>query len=101
MNTSRRFGELRVRMLRVMQYASVATFGASLLTLVKVYDFPWWIVLAALPVLCLTYWADGKLVRGEQSYFNENNDALQTLIGANKTIAEELKGVKDELARLS
>jgi hypothetical protein len=88
-------------MLRVMQYASVATFGASLLTLVKVYEYPWWIVLAVFPVLCLTYWADGKLVRGEQSYFNDNNEALQTLIRANKTMTEELTRIKNELARLS
>lgn len=75
-----RVGEIRVRLLRVMQYATFLTFGASIATAVKVYGLPWWSVLCILPPFALLYVLDGKIVKGEQSYFNDNNEALQELI---------------------
>jgi hypothetical protein len=77
-----RIGEIRVRLLRVMQYASFVTFGASVMTAVKIYNLSWWLLpIGVIPFIVL-YWIDGKIVRGEQSYFNDNNEALQKLIKA-------------------
>jgi hypothetical protein len=84
-----RIGEFRVRMLRVMQYATFVTFAASIATAVKVYALPWWVVLLGIPPFLFLYWLDGKIVRGEQSYFNENNEALQTLIRDIKDLKEK------------
>lgn len=77
-----RIGEVRVRLLRVMQYASFVTFGASVATAVKVYGVPWWWLLVGIIPLCLLYVLDGKIVKGEQAFYNDNNEALQKLIKA-------------------
>jgi hypothetical protein len=77
-----RIGEIRVRLLRVMQYASFVTFGASVATAFKVFALSgWWVLLGIIP-LAVLYWADGRIVKGEQAYFNQNNEALQELIRA-------------------
>jgi hypothetical protein len=83
-----RVGEVRVRLLRVMQYASFVTFGASVATAFKVFALSgWWVLLGIVPLFVL-YWLDGKVVKGEQAYFNNNNEALQTLINEVKKINE-------------
>jgi hypothetical protein len=79
-----RIGELRIRILRVMQYFAIGTFISSLLTAIKVYDLPWWLALsmtiALTTTLILLYYFDPRVARGEAAYLNDNNEILQALL---------------------
>lgn len=69
-----RIGEIRARGLRLLQYASIGTFAASVATAVKVGAFEsWWVILGALALIVAAI-LDPKVFKGEFAYSNKNNE---------------------------
>jgi hypothetical protein len=87
----KRVGTFKVRVFRVMQYASLITAPSIILTGVKVYGLRWYWGLLALPPILLAYWVDPKIQSGESQYGNDNNEDFQGLLKDIREIKETVK----------
>lgn len=83
-----RIGEIRARGLRLLQYASIGTFAASVATAVKVGAFEWWWAVLGGLALLIAAIVDPKVFKGEFAYSNKNNEewreAMEILRGLRK-----------------
>ena len=75
----KRIGEIRYRLLRVVQYFNLIMFASTTMTFIKVYDLPYWTVLFLIPFMTLLYFLDGKVVKQEIQYINSNNHEWQEM----------------------
>ena len=83
----KKLGEIRYRLLRVVQYFNLIMFASTTLTFIKVYDCPLWFALLLIPVMLFLYWIDGRVVKQEIQYINSNNREWQEM-------REELRAMK-------
>lgn len=88
-----RIGELRIRGIRLGQYANIGTFLAAVATGVTVDAFPWWAVVVCVALLAILALADPKVLQGEFQYQNENNEQWQQLRKDIQTIRDNQKGM--------
>ena len=75
----KRIGEIRYRLLRVVQYFNLIMFASTTMTFIKVYDLPNWTALFLIPCMSFLYWIDGKVVKQEIQYINSNNHEWQEM----------------------
>lgn len=87
-----RAGEFKSRAFRVMAYMALLTVPSSLLTVVKVYGFRWYLALLAIPPIVIAWMIDPKMQKGEAKYLNDNNEDFQRMISDIREIKEMLKG---------
>jgi len=70
-----KLGEIRIRLLRLTQYATPIIFVSTTLTTIKVFGWPLWTGLLVIPFLILIYWLDGKkVISGEFHFLNQKNE---------------------------
>ena len=86
-----RVGQIKARLFRVFQYATLIAAPSAILTVVKVYGYRWWVALFALPLIVLAYFLDAKVLKGEQAYFNENNEQWQKVLRDIEWIKQKLE----------
>lgn len=75
----KRIGEIRYRLLRVVQYFNLIMFASTTLTFIKVYDLSLFWALFLIPCMSFLYWIDGKVVKQEIQYINSNNHEWQEM----------------------
>ena len=85
----KRIGEIRYRLLRVVQYFNLIMFASTTMTFIKVYDLPYWTALFLIPCMMFLYFLDGKVVKQEIQYINSNNHEWQEM-------RKELREMKNE-----
>lgn len=73
-----------------MQYLSLFSFVSTLLTVVKVYGWQWWTIFLIVPIFILMYYLDPSILKNEQKYFNDNNQAMQDILDNQKELGEKL-----------
>jgi hypothetical protein len=86
-----RVGEIKIRSQRIMQYASIGTFIASMATALKVDALPLWLILCGIPIVGLLAWLDPKVFKGEFAYSNRNNEEWREMVKMVRDIHERQK----------
>jgi hypothetical protein len=87
-----RLGELRLRFLRVLQYAGAVSTVAIMLVTLKTYGFSGWLIVIIFPIFFGVFLFDHKyIIKPETDYQNQNNPALQKLLKDVAEIKEALR----------